>query len=211
MSQEQPALQAQFLQGPVFLSLMPEESSLGRSPASCTRLPYGSPEATPVPAQRVPAAEALPEEPDSEQAPAKPEPEGWRARLKGMVKSSGFEIVLGVFIVMNATLMAAQCQYVGLSNAHLIDFNGDSRPADEIWPQAEEAINIAELFFGALVTAELILKMVVLRMDFVRDGWNWFDFIIVSAWLVETSNVLAFGLDLHSTLLAPPKTLDGTA
>jgi len=36
----------------------------------------------------------------------------------------------------------------------------------------------------AIFTIELVLKLLAWRLNFFRDGWNWFDFIIVSVCLI---------------------------
>ena len=99
---------------------------------------------------------------------ARHSPFGVTAMLQGIVESRGFNITVTAVIVINAVVL-------GL----------------DTWPPAMEAagplllaIDTAALW---IYTVELGLKLWVYRSRFARDGWNIFDFIIVTiAWLPAT-------------------------
>jgi len=43
--------------------------------------------------------------------------------------------------------------------------------------------------FGLAFTFELVVKVMALRLEFVKSVWNWFDTLVVSSWLAEQSGL----------------------
>merc|ERR1712137_754149 len=97
-----------------------------------------------------------------------------------------------VVIVMNAMAMCISTQYESFDNARSI--YGTPSAADT-WPGARDVFQGLEWFFGVFFTVELVGKVLVLRRQWLRDRWNYFDAIVVLAWYVD---VLA-----HSDLINP--------
>eukprot|EP00439_Symbiodinium_sp_Y106_P062467 s2191_g9.t1 len=59
-------------------------------------------------------------------------------------------------------------------------------PGTELWPGAAEVFVASEWFFGPIFAVELILKIIGMKCQFLRDFWNYFDTIMVVAWFVDT-------------------------
>lgn len=81
-------------------------------------------------------------------------------KLKAMVESLIFQdIMLGV-IILNSVILGLQ-----------------TSPA--IMEIAGGALDIADNICLGIFIVELILKLIVYRLGYFKDGWNWFDFIII--------------------------------
>lgn len=81
-------------------------------------------------------------------------------KLRNLVESSIFQnIVLGV-IIFNAILMGIQTSKTMVANYGNI-------------------LNILDYICLGVFIIELLLKIVVYNKDFIKDGWNIFDFIVV--------------------------------
>lgn len=46
-------------------------------------------------------------------------------------------------------------------------------------PQVERILRMMDESITYVFAAEIVLKLIVYRLDFFRGGWNWFDFIVV--------------------------------
>ena len=42
-----------------------------------------------------------------------------------------------------------------------------------------KALEYLNYVFMVIFTIEAIIKLIALKCDYFRDGWNWFDFIVV--------------------------------
>ena len=90
--------------------------------------------------------------------------------LKKIADSTVFQgFILGV-IIFNAVLMGVQT-ISGLS------------------PQVAAVLSTIDTVCLGIFIAEMLLKMLAYRLDYFRDGWNWFDMIII---LVSVVSGLSF-------------------
>merc|ERR1719443_472063 len=98
-------------------------------------------------------------------------------------------------IALNTLVMAMEMQYKGFESGFQVGYPGYSRSSADTWPWAEDLFIVAEMIFGILFTAELVLKVAGLRLEFTWDSWNWIDTIIVVSWLASNLQFLEFPMD----------------
>eukprot|EP00928_Gymnodinium_smaydae_P021386 TRINITY_DN18338_c0_g3_i1.p1 TRINITY_DN18338_c0_g3~~TRINITY_DN18338_c0_g3_i1.p1 ORF type:complete len:584 (+),score=98.34 TRINITY_DN18338_c0_g3_i1:65-1816(+) len=133
------------------------------------------------------------------------------ALMDRLVMSSGFEIIFGALIFANTIVMAIESQYHGMGNG--------SRLGYPIWKDQGMVLFfvVCEWFFGVLFTIELLLKIVVLRSNFLVvapldcgegpeakpdtswwkriDHWNIIDFFIVAFWVITVLSRIELPID----------------
>ncbi|CAE7265972.1 para [Symbiodinium sp. CCMP2592] len=97
-----------------------------------------------------------------------------------------FETVICVLIVINSIVMSFEAQHAGLTLGYDLGIRTYNAPGTELWPGAAEVFVASEWFFGPIFAAELILKIIGMKCEFLRDFWNYFDTIMVVAWFVDT-------------------------
>lgn len=115
--------------------------------------------------------------------------------LRKFVNSLPFELFFGFLIIFNTLILCLKVQYSGLDLGYDLEYTRYDNPADKAWPGAKESWDFFGYFFGVLFTVELVLKVVALRRDFLRDKWNWFDSAIVFAWYIELFKVVNLPID----------------
>jgi len=96
-----------------------------------------------------------------------------------------FEVLNAILILLNSVLVTVRVQYNGNNCGFIIGYPEYTQSAAASWPGASEACDIAEVVFGCLFTAELLLKGVVLRREFFKGHsghWNIFDMLLVGGW-----------------------------
>ncbi|CAE7221677.1 Cacna1c, partial [Symbiodinium natans] len=120
---------------------------------------------------------------------------GWRAGMAQLVNSPLFEVVFAVAILFNTVIMAVQVQYRGLDVGFYVGHHSVKRPANEIWPGAEDAFYGFELFFGVLFSLEIFFKLLATDYRFFLDIWNLLDFAVVLAWFIDTLAAGVFPVD----------------
>eukprot|EP00929_Paragymnodinium_shiwhaense_P023785 TRINITY_DN14806_c1_g1_i1.p1 TRINITY_DN14806_c1_g1~~TRINITY_DN14806_c1_g1_i1.p1 ORF type:complete len:459 (+),score=46.19 TRINITY_DN14806_c1_g1_i1:194-1570(+) len=118
---------------------------------------------------------------------------------KWLVKHPAFEIGFACLIFFNAVIMGLEQQYVGFDTGFKLQVPGYTRPAREMWPQAEACFILLENFFGIIFTLEVILKLTVFRWDFFLSLWNLYDSVIIMFWLIQNLSLLQ--ITLHPLIL----------
>mmetsp|Transcript_49127 Transcript_49127/g.116997 ORF Transcript_49127/g.116997 Transcript_49127/m.116997 type:complete len:1543 (-) Transcript_49127:199-4827(-) len=104
--------------------------------------------------------------------------------------SPWFETIFAFIIMFNTIIMAIQTQYDGMELGFELRYPGFERVATDVWPGAPDVFQVFEMIFGCLFTVELVIKILGLRVNFALSVWNWLDFAIVAAWLVDQVLVL---------------------
>lgn len=92
------------------------------------------------------------------------------SKLGAIVTSRWFDMMCAVVIIVNSVFIGYQSQYA-MDNAH--------RPSKE---QKNDFIDGVEVFFLVFYTLELILRLLVWRLNFFYNEdwrWNWFDTALV--------------------------------
>ncbi|MBP0984753.1 MAG: ion transporter [Oscillospiraceae bacterium] len=93
-------------------------------------------------------------------------------KLKKFAESTVFQTVILGVIIFNAVLLGLQ------TVPQLNEICG-------------EAFRIADYVCLGIFIVEMILKLIVYRFGYFKDGWNWFDFIIILTSLVSDLAVLS--------------------
>ncbi len=93
-------------------------------------------------------------------------------KLKKFVESTAFQTVILGVIILNSVLLGLQ------TVPALNDVCGD-------------AFSIADSVCLGIFIVEMILKLIVYRLGYFKDGWNWFDFLIILTSLVSDLAVLS--------------------
>eukprot|EP00929_Paragymnodinium_shiwhaense_P123853 TRINITY_DN9823_c0_g1_i2.p1 TRINITY_DN9823_c0_g1~~TRINITY_DN9823_c0_g1_i2.p1 ORF type:complete len:674 (+),score=128.08 TRINITY_DN9823_c0_g1_i2:139-2160(+) len=111
--------------------------------------------------------------------------------VKRLFKHPAMECIFSALIFTNAVAMGLEQQYSGIDIAYKLQVRGATETAEEAWPHAEIMFLVAENFFGAVFTAEVILKMAVFRSDFFKSAWNLYDTLIIVCWFVQSLSALS--------------------
>ncbi|CAE7701884.1 Scn5a [Symbiodinium sp. CCMP2456] len=115
--------------------------------------------------------------------------------LQHLTESFQFQLVFACLICALTAVMAFQVQYRGLEAGHRLGFRGLESPAKEVWPHAETAFEIFDIFFGVAFTIELVLKLFGSPCSFFKDPWNLLDGLVLGIWYLERVTSTAFPLD----------------
>ena len=107
--------------------------------------------------------------------------------LHRIVVSWQFEVLFAVLITLNALVLMAERQVQGLRTREILHgLEGD-------WAAADAVFNVLEWLFGILFCVEILMKIAVLKTDFVRLWWNSFDLLVVVFWCIDRAKLVAFG------------------
>lgn len=107
-----------------------------------------------------------------EDAPLMPRASGFRGQVQKVIEANWFINFIIVVILVNAATLGMQ------TSQSLVDGYG-------FW------LNLLDQIALGVFIVELLLKMFVYRLRFVRDGWNVFDFLIVAIALMPASGGLS--------------------
>lgn len=92
-------------------------------------------------------------------------------RLSRLISSTAFRNTVTTLILVNAAIL-------GLQTYH--------------WPALiERALVVADKLIIAIFVIEIVLKLIVRRLDFFRSGWNWFDFAVVAISVVPATGAFS--------------------
>merc|ERR1719506_3528103 len=75
---------------------------------------------------------------------------------------------------------------------------GMNKRKESVWPGADIALVILEMFFGTAFTLEVFFKCGLDVRRFAKSLWNWFDTLVVGFWLLS---LFGLGLDSNPMLL----------
>ena len=73
--------------------------------------------------------------------------------------SGRLECVIGVLIVLNTVVMAAETQYDGISLGQSVQYDNYHRTKEEAWPHAKTVFTVIDWLFGIVFTLEVFLKV----------------------------------------------------
>jgi voltage-gated sodium channel len=93
-------------------------------------------------------------------------------RIKAILESRQFELVITVLIIVNAVTLGLE-----------------TSPA--IMGQWGGVLHLLDAALLTIFVAELVGKIVVYRLDFFRSGWNLFDFVIIAIALVPAAGAFS--------------------
>jgi len=102
-----------------------------------------------------------------------------------VVSSTWFDAAFSILILLNAAVMAMEAQYRGIDLGVIAGFPGSERSAEDAWPGAERVFDVLGWIFGLMFLMEVVMKVIALKVKFVKSIWNLFDTVVVLLWLLE--------------------------
>lgn len=81
-------------------------------------------------------------------------------KFSEFVQGSVFSTIIFVVIILNSIILGLQT-------------------STTVMGVAGSVLNVADRVCLAIFVIEMIMKMVVLRLKYFKDGWNWFDMVII--------------------------------
>jgi len=124
-------------------------------------------------------------------------------KFQRFVQSAVFETTFAALIVFNALVMAADVQRSGTDIGATLGY-ADYEPTHVTLPWAEDVFIVLEYLFGVAFTLEILMKVVALKIGFLKDLWNWFDTFLVACWYIDILSRTDAGegmLPVNTTLL----------
>jgi hypothetical protein len=125
-------------------------------------------------------------------------------RLRNFVFGPVLEMFFAALIIFNALVIAIDSQYRSFDMTHKLYMQGvwphgvNQKHKERVWPGADIALVILEMFFGLAFTLEVLFKCGLDIRRFVKSLWNWFDTLVVGFWILS---VFGLGLDSNPMLL----------
>ncbi|CAK9050166.1 Sodium channel protein 60E (Drosophila ion channel 60) (Drosophila sodium channel 1) (Protein smell-impaired 60E) (Sodium channel 2) (DmNav2) [Durusdinium trenchii] len=112
-----------------------------------------------------------------------------------LTESFHFQLCFAMLICSLCAVMGFEVQYRGYETGYKLGYTGYTKPAHEVWPAADTAFEVVDIFFGVVFTLELILKFIAGSLSFFKDMWNWLDGLVLIVWYLERITSTAFPLD----------------
>ncbi|CAK0807599.1 unnamed protein product [Prorocentrum cordatum] len=104
-----------------------------------------------------------------------------------VVQHPAFEMFVAGMILINGCVMAAESQYHGFDLAVWTGHSSADGVSSSVWPHGEAVFEICDWVFGAFFAAEIVIKVVGLRLEFTKDCWNWVDLSVVALCIVAST------------------------
>lgn len=114
----------------------------------------------------------------------------WR-KMKTVILSNNFDLVIGFVILANSVVMGIQLEYEGHLAAESIGLQPDK---EDGWPGAEGAFKILDHIFALIFLGEFISRFAAMRCAYFKSAFNWMDAGIVAASVLELYIVPLIGL-----------------
>eukprot|EP00811_Abedinium_folium_P020399 NODE_2937_length_2118_cov_40.142642.p1 GENE.NODE_2937_length_2118_cov_40.142642~~NODE_2937_length_2118_cov_40.142642.p1 ORF type:complete len:635 (+),score=159.09 NODE_2937_length_2118_cov_40.142642:215-1906(+) len=111
------------------------------------------------------------------------------ARLEEILKDTRVDVFFCAFIFFNAIVLVTEVQYHGFDNARSLNYDDATQTAEETWPGAELTFTVLDWVFGIVFAVELVMKILVYRIDFPKSLWNLFDTAVVAAWVIVSWDI----------------------
>jgi len=112
-----------------------------------------------------------------------------RLRLKAFLTSDKYELAVGVTIMANIIVMAADAQYRGFDIGHNLGYRWFDSAAEDLWPGGNVVLLVLDSLFLGLFTIDLLLCLTVLQCSFFFSKYNILDFVVVvTGWFEVASS-----------------------
>ena len=95
---------------------------------------------------------------------AQPAYDGLRGRIQAIITAPWFQTFITTVIVLNAVTL-------GLDTIKVVTGAGNGNVG--------RIIGWLDVFFLSIFIVEILLRLFVQRLQYFRDGWNWFDVLVV--------------------------------
>ncbi|CAK8995722.1 Voltage-dependent calcium channel type D subunit alpha-1 (DmCa1D) [Durusdinium trenchii] len=119
-----------------------------------------------------------------------------------------FEFAVCLLLVVNFMFMAWQLQVHGIGIGHSIGFLRFDQSPEELYPWADGLFWYSDIFFAAVFSLEILIRLVVIGRAFWCHILNWIDFLVVSAsWIEFFAEALPFSPTLFLRMVRLGKLL----
>lgn len=138
-----------------------------------------------------------------------------RTKLRHLLQTKEFELLVAGAIMLNAIAMAWESQYQGLGVGFELEFPGRELEADVVWAGFSTVLTVTDWLFGLVFLVEMLVKLYCFRFLYFYDsrysklehapfwkrfydnlcGWNLLDFCSVVAFLVDKLLVSVSGIN----------------
>jgi len=100
-------------------------------------------------------------------------------RLQRFLQSSTFDAIISAVLFANVMFLAVQLQFEGSRVGYGIQFYPTKVPADQDWPDIQQALIIFDHCFTVIFTFDVVLRIVCLKWSFWKSAMNWIDTTVV--------------------------------
>ena len=120
-----------------------------------------------------------------------------RARrcMDRFVRSERVEVMFAMVILVNAIVIAVECQYSGIQIGYDLEFPGSSRSAASVWPHGQTTFDVSEWCFGLIFTVEVCLKLFAKWLHFFANLWNVLDLFISVMFIFDKATLDTMQID----------------
>ena len=102
--------------------------------------------------------------------------DGLRGRVQALITARWFQTFITTVIVLNAVTL-------GLDTIKVVTGAGNGNVG--------RVIGWLDVFFLSIFIVEILLRLFVQRLQYFRDGWNWFDMLVVGVAIMPTTDGLS--------------------
>jgi len=107
--------------------------------------------------------------------------EGGFAGWRGIVKSQRFDMISGGIITVNALVMIAELEWIGIGNGYQLGV----AEVGASWPGAADGFLVLDHLFAVVFAAELALRVAAYGSQFFFNIFHWIDVLTVSLSIFE--------------------------
>jgi len=118
-----------------------------------------------------------------------------RRRMDRFVRSERVEVTFAMVILVNAIVIAVECQYSGIQIGYDLEFPGSSRSAASVWPHGQTTFDVSEWCFGLIFTVEVCLKLFAKWLHFFANLWNVLDLFISVMFIFDKATLDTMQID----------------
>lgn len=114
-----------------------------------------------------------------------PEVKSTMQQCAACLQSDTYELVMGIMIIVNSLVMAAEFEFSGYVVGHSLDYPRMQTSPEEVWPSGQDVFDTMNLTFTIIFLVDIVVRISVLRRHFFHQKFNWLDLAVVSCSVVE--------------------------
>jgi len=114
-----------------------------------------------------------------------PEVKSTMQRCAAFLQSDTYELVIGIMIIINSLVMAAEFEFSGYVVGHSLDYPRMQTSPEEVWPSGQNVFDTMNVTFTIIFLVDIVVRISVLRRHFFQQKFNWLDLAVVSCSVVE--------------------------
>jgi len=116
-------------------------------------------------------------------------------QFEEMVQSMWFESFFAVLILLSTITTAIEIQAKGMDAGFDLSFDEQELEHPNAYTAVQGFLDVCEMIWGVLFTAEVVLKVLAMQVRFLRSLWNLFDAFIILFWLVDQASRAALPIN----------------